>query len=85
MKLIDIPNSQIIQMIMQETLILGSLAFAFGNLFAYLIHDNFPKKVLLLWPDAFMLLGVILSASLLASLVGVYKVVKADPATAIGG
>ncbi|WP_127470119.1 ABC transporter permease [Thiomicrorhabdus aquaedulcis] len=85
MKLIGIPNYQIIKMIMQETLILGTLAFAFGNLFAYLIHGNFPKKVLLLWPDAFMLLSVILTASLLASLVGVYKVVKADPSTAIGG
>lgn len=85
MKLIGIPNYEIIKMIMQETLILGTLAFVFGNVFASLIHSNFPKKVLLLWPDAFMLFGVILTASLLASLVGVYKVVKADPSTAIGG
>ena len=85
MKLIGIPNSLIVKMIVQETLILGVLAFIFGNIFAHLVYSNFPKKVVLLNPDAFVLFIVIVIASILSSFVGVKKVISADPASAIGG
>ncbi|MCF6254455.1 MAG: ABC transporter permease [Thiomicrorhabdus sp.] len=85
MKLIGIPNFVITKMIIQETILLGLIAFVFGNLFAQLIHTNFPKRVLLEWPDSFTLLAVIIVTSFLSSLIGVYKVLKADPAQAIGG
>ncbi len=85
MKLIGLPNIMIIKMIMQETIILGILAFIFGNLFAHLIWDKFPKRVVLENGDAFMLFAIILIASILASLFGVYKALKADPLAAIGG
>lgn len=85
MKLIGIPNRMVVQMIMQETLMLGSIAFVFGNVFAHLIYQQFPKRVVLMWPDSITLFFVILFASFLASLFGVYKVIKADPAAAIGG
>lgn len=85
MKLIGIPNRLVIKMIVQETLLLGAIAFVFGNFFAHLIYSQFPKRVVLLWNDSLALFSVILAASFLASLVGVYKVMKADPATAIGG
>jgi len=85
MKLIGIPNSMITTMIIQETIILGAIAFLFGNVFAHLIYSNFPKRVLLEWPDSFALLAVIIITSFLSSLIGVYKVLKADPAQAIGG
>jgi putative ABC transport system permease protein len=85
MKLIGIPNSMIIKMIVQETLILGVLAFIFGNIFSHLISDNFPKRIVLEIPDAWMLFGVVIVASILSSFVGVAKVIHADPAAAIGG
>jgi len=85
MKLIGIPNKVIIKMIMQETLLLGLLAFVAGNIFSHLIYSKFPKRVVLERPDALMLLLVILVASFLASLIGVRKAVKADPTAAIGG
>lgn len=85
MKLIGIPNGVISKMIIQETLLLGAIAFVFGNLFAQLIYSAFPKRVLLEWPDSFALLVVILFTSFLSSLIGVYKVLKTDPAQAIGG
>lgn len=85
MKLIGIPNSMIIKMIVQETLILGILAFIFGNLFSHLIYDNFPKRVVLEIPDAWMLFGVVIAASVLSSFIGIAKVIHADPAAAIGG
>ncbi len=85
MKLIGIPNSMIIKMIVQETVVLGLLAFIFGNVFSHLIADNFPKRVVLEIPDAWVLFGVVIVASILSSFVGVRKVIHADPAAAIGG
>ncbi|MCK9454798.1 ABC transporter permease [Sulfurimonas sp.] len=85
MKLMGLPNSLIIEMIVKETLLLGIFAFIFGNIFSHLIYDKFPKLVVLQIPDAWILFGVVIIASILASFVGVKKVISADPAAAIGG
>lgn len=85
MKLIGIPDSIIVKMIVQETLLLGFFAFIFGNIFSHLIYDKFPKRVVLEAPDALGLFVVIILASILASFVGVGKVIHADPTVAIGG
>lgn len=85
LKLIGLPNWRIVKMIMQETLVLGVIAFVFGNIFAHLIYSRFPRRVVLEMPDAWMLFGVIILASILSSFFGVRKVIKADPAAAIGG
>jgi len=85
MKLMGLPNSLIISMIVKETLLLGIFAFVFGNIFSHLTYDKFPKLVVLQIPDAWALFGVVIIASILASFVGVKKVISADPAAAIGG
>ena len=85
MKLVGLPNMMITKMIVQETLILGILAFIFGNIFAHLTWDKFPKRVVLEVGDAWILFGIVLVASILASLFGVYKALRADPRQAIGG
>lgn len=85
LKLIGIPNSTISKMVIQETIVLSILAFISGNIFARLISDVFPKRILLLSSDAISLLAVILIFSIFASLFGIYKVVKTDAAQAIGG
>lgn len=85
MKLMGLPNMLIISMIVKESLLLGVFAFIFGNIFSHLIYDRFPKRIVLEIPDAWGLFGVVILASILASFVGVKKVVSADPAAAIGG
>ena len=85
MKLIGLPNSMIIKMIVQETLLMGVLAFIAANIFAHSIYTKFPKRVVLEYPDAVTLFFVVLVASVLASIVGVKKVMAADPREAIGG
>ena len=85
MKLIGLPNSMIIKMIVQETVVLGILAFIFGNLFAHAIYSNFPKRVVLELSDAWTLFLVVIVFSILSSFIGVKKVLSADPAAAIGG
>ena len=85
MKLIGLPNSTIIKMIVEETLLLGVFAFIFGNIFSHLIYTKFPKNVVLLAPDALTLFVIVVIASVVASFVGVRKVISADPRAAIGG
>ncbi len=85
MKLIGIPNGLIIKMIVQETVLLGVLAFIAGVSFSHLIYTKFPKNVVLLNEDAIKLFVVIIIASLLASLFGAKKAIDADPTSAIGG
>ncbi len=85
MKLVGLPNFTITKMIMQETLVMGIFAFAFGNIFAHTIWDKFPKRVVLETPDAMKLFLIVIFASMLSSLFGVYKAIKADPRSAIGG
>jgi len=85
MKLIGIPNMMIMKMIVQETVLLGVLAFISGNIFSHIIYSKFPKRVVLEPSDALLLFVVILFASVLSSIVGIKKVIHADPAAAIGG
>jgi len=85
MKLIGIPNSTIAKMIMQETMILSALAFIAGNIFAHMISGRFPKRIVLLWNDSFLLFAIIIVFSIFASFFGIYKVMKTDPTEAIGG
>jgi putative ABC transport system permease protein len=85
MKLIGIPNFTISKMIIEETVLLGFLAFISGNIFANLIISVFPKRIVLLSDDALKLFIVILISSVFVSLFGIYKVIKTDPAEAIAG
>ena len=85
MKLIGLPNSIIIKMIVEETLLLGVFAFIFGNIFAHLIYGKFPKNVVLEFNDAWLLFAIVVIASIFASFIGVKKVINADPTSAIGG
>jgi len=85
MKLIGIPNFTISKMIIQETIVLGILAFISGNVFASMIGGVFPKRIVLLNSDAISLFLVILVFSVFASLFGIYKVIKTDPSEAIAG
>ncbi len=85
LKLIGISNLTISKMIIQETVVLGILAFISGNIFARLVAGGFPKRIVLETSDAFSLFIIILISSIFASLFGIYKVIKTDPAEAIGG
>lgn len=85
MKLIGLPNGTIVKMIIEETLLLGVFAFIFGNIFSHLIYTKFPKNVVLQAPDALTLFVIVVIASVIASFVGVRKVISADPRAAIGG
>lgn len=85
LKLIGAPNSTIVKMIIQQSLLLGLIAFVGGNLFAHASADVFPKTVILIPADALKLLVVVVLVSILASLSGIRSALRIDPASAIGG
>jgi len=85
LKLIGLSNFTISKMIIQETVVLGILAFISGNIFARSLSGVFPKRIVLENSDAFSLFGIILLSSIFASLFGIYKVIKTDPSQAVGG
>lgn len=85
LKLIGASNPVIIKMIVQQSILLGILAFIAGNIFSHALVDLFPKRTILLSFDALMLLGIVIVVSVLGSLFGVRSALKIDPASAIGG
>lgn len=85
LKLIGAPNGIITKMIIQQSLLLGIVAFVGGNIFAHLLHDVFPKTVILFPMDAVKLFIVIIFVSIIGSISGVRSALRVDPATAIGG
>ncbi len=83
LKLIGIDKKEIIKMIVQETLILGILAFCFALLFSHLIYDKFPKRVVLQNYDAIALFIIVLIASFFASLAAIKKVLSTKAQSAL--
>jgi len=85
LKLIGASNMIITKMIAQQSLLLGTIAFVGGAIFANASANHFPKTVILIPTDEFKLFGVVILISVLASLGGIRWALKIDPATAIGG
>ena len=85
LKLIGAPDRTIVSLILQEALLMGTIAFGFGTLLISLLLDQFPRRVVIEWPDVAALGGVILLVCILASALGVRLALKVDPARALGG
>lgn len=85
LKLIGASNAVIVKMIVQQSVLLGILAFLAANIFSHILVDLFPKRTILISADALMLLLIVIIVSILGSLVGVRSALKIDPASAIGG
>ncbi|WP_041963229.1 ABC transporter permease [Sulfurospirillum cavolei] len=85
LKLIGASNVVIVKMIVQQSVLLGILAFLAANIFSHTLVDLFPKRTILISSDALMLLLVVIIVSILGSLFGVRSALKIDPASAIGG
>ena len=85
LKLIGASNFTITKMIAEQSLLMGTIAFAGGALFANASADHFPKTVILIPTDELKLFLVVIIISFLASLGGIRWAQRIDPSTAIGG
>ncbi len=85
LKLIGAPDRVIVGLIVQQSLALGVVGWAFGLALILLIKDGFPRRVVLETGNVMKLGAVVVVVCLLASALGVRAALKVDPASAIGG
>jgi len=85
LKLIGASNGIIAKMIIQQSLVLGILAFIAGNIFSHSLYKLFPKTVILAPLDALKLFMIVVIVSVIGSISGVRQALRVDPSTAIGG
>jgi putative ABC transport system permease protein len=85
MKLIGAPNWIIARMILEESLLMTVSSFGFGLLLIYNIADLFPRKILIQAPDTLFTFAIALAGGILASVLGIWQVLKTEPAMALGG
>jgi putative ABC transport system permease protein len=85
LKIIGAPDRKIAALILQEALTLGLLGYALGAVLISRTYQYFPRRVVVVAFDQYVLLGIVVVICVLASLVGIWKAVRVDPTTALGG
>jgi len=85
MKLIGAPNWIIVRMILEQSLLMTVGSFGLGLLVIHSIVDLFPRKILILAPDTLLTFAIALAGGILASVLGIWQVMKTEPAMALGG
>jgi len=79
LKLIGARNSVILGLIMQQALLLGGIGFCIAYLLGQWIFPYFPRRVILMRADLYSLAIIVLVISILASLLGIWRAMRADP------
>lgn len=79
LKLIGARNSVILGLIMQQALLLGSIGFCIAYILGQWIFPYFPRRVVLINYDLYFLAIIVIIISILASLLGIYRAISADP------
>lgn len=85
LKIVGAPDRTIAGLILQEALTLGLLGYATGALLISLTYSYFPRRVVVTVFDQAVLLAIVVLICVVASLVGIWKALRVDPATALGG
>ncbi|MFZ0033960.1 MAG: ABC transporter permease [Sedimentisphaerales bacterium] len=79
LKLIGARNSVILGLIIQQALLLGSIGFCIAYLLGQWIFPYFPRRVVLVRSDLYILALIVLVISILASILGIWRAIRADP------
>jgi putative ABC transport system permease protein len=85
MKLIGAPNLVIVRLVLEQSLLLTVSAFLFAPLIINLTYPYFPKTIFLLPEDEVVTFIVALFGGILASVLGLWRALKTEPAMALGG
>jgi len=84
LKLIGAPNHTLVGLILQQSLIMGALAYGVGYLIGQQLFPMFPRRVLVTTEDLLALAVIVFVISTLASLLGIWKAMRVEPNDAIG-
>lgn len=79
LKLIGARNSVIFGLIMQQAILLGTIGFGIAYFLGQWIFPRFPRRVVLVQSDLYSLLIIVLIISITASLLGIWRALRADP------
>jgi putative ABC transport system permease protein len=85
LKLIGSPNGVIVGMILEQSLLMGVLAYGIGYALISLTYEKFPRRIVLDNSDLQSLFVLILAICTISSLVGIRKAMRVEPAEALGG
>jgi len=85
LKLIGAQNRVIVGMILQQSLLMGFIAYGVGYLLILLTYENFPRRIVLEPMDLRALFGIVMVICTISSFVGIRKALKVEPAEALGG
>jgi len=85
LKIIGAPDRKIAGLILQESLALGLVGYGLGALLIGQTFQLFPRRVVLIAFDQWVLLAIVVVLCVLASLVGIWKALRVHPTTALGG
>ncbi|MDH5299463.1 MAG: ABC transporter permease, partial [Desulfobulbaceae bacterium] len=78
-------NRVIVGLILQQSLLMGVVAYWIGYGLIRLTYDKFPRRVELVAFDLQLLFAVVLVICVAASLAGIRKAMRVEPAQALGG
>ena len=84
LKLIGTRNRVIVGLILEQSLLMGLIAYAVGYTLIGLTHDKFPRRVDLVPVDLVSLFVIVLVICVAASLVDIRKAMRVEPAEALG-
>jgi putative ABC transport system permease protein len=85
LKLIGAPNRTIVGLVLQESLALGLIAYAIALMVGSWTYDKWPRLVLVDTTDKLTLLGLVVTICLVASVIGIRRALRVDPAAALIG
>ncbi len=78
LKLIGARNGVIVSMIMQQSLLIGVLAFGIARFCGEWVYPFFPRRVVLVSFDLWVLFGIVIGISVLASCAGIIKAMRTN-------
>jgi|SRR5579859_644001 len=85
LKIIGAADRTIVNMILQQSLLLGVIGFAVGYALISRTYNMYPRTVLLQPLDMLALFVIVVLICVLASILGIWRALRVDPGTALTG
>lgn len=85
LKIIGAADRTIVNMILQQSLLLGVIGFAVGYALISRTYALYPRTVLVQPLDMLALFAIVVLICILASILGIWRALKVDPGTALSG
>jgi putative ABC transport system permease protein len=79
LKLMGARNFVVINLILQQAILLGVIGYAIAYAAGQWVFPIFPRRVLIVDEDLWLLAGIVLGISVLASLLGIWRAMKVQP------